>query len=72
MGFVNFTWTLFYLFEIVNLTMSWAIFTKIKSTRFARIPVNFTVNIRAIHGSKLNKVCASFIVNQVEVGSKQY
>ena len=47
-------------------------FTKSKSTRFVRIPVNFTKNIGAIYGSKLNKVHVSFVVYQVEVCSKQY
>ena len=46
-------------------------FTKSKSTRFMRIPVNFTGNIWAISSSKLNKVYTSFIVNQVEVCGKQ-
>ena len=47
-------------------------FTKSKYTKFARIPVKSTANLRAIHGSKLNNVHSSFIVNQVEVCSKQY
>ena len=72
MGFVNFTWTLFCLFEIVNLTMSWVIFTISKKTWCVRIPVNFTANLGAIYGSKLNNVYVAFVVSQVEVCGKQY
>ena len=60
------------MFKIVNITMSRVIITKSKSARFVRIPVNFTVNIGAIYGSKLNNVYVSFIINQVEVCGKLY
>ena len=72
MGFVNFTCTLFHLLEIVNLTMSWVIFTNSKSTSFVKIRVNFTANIGAMYGSKHNNVYVSFVVSQVEVCGKQY
>ena len=43
-----------------------------KCARFVRIPVNFTANVGAIYGSKLNNLYVSFVVSQVEVCGKQY